>query len=338
MTFGIVCREGTFSTRWLALAKEMDVEVKVIDPQQQAHIIELSQCDAFMWHVQHHDPKEMAQAPVVFNVCRSLGVPTFPNTASLAHFDDKVHQYFLLKAAKYPVVPSQISFNAKNALRQQKANRGPKVFKLKGGAGAQNVVLVRSRLYLYYLILKSFTIGHSQFSGSRYFIDACKGFLFGSKKLVDLFKGLYRLFIPPKMVLQSPRERGYFYTQNFIPGNSFDIRVIVIARKAIAIRRINRPKDFRASGSGNISYDRSEIPLEAVSIAMQVSLEQGYNCMAYDFVSNEKGEFLIVEMSFGFVQEVYDDCPGHWNSELTYIPGKVCLQRWMLESLVNEIG
>ena len=338
MTIGIVCRDGTFSTRWLAIAKEMNLKVKVINPYQQEHVQALSHCDAFMWHVQHYDSKEMSQAPIIFDVCRSLGVPTFPNLASLAHFDNKIHQYFVLNAANYPVVPSQVSFNARSAFYQHKKNPGPRVFKLKGGAGAQNVILVRSKLYLYYLILKSFSTGFSQFSGSRYFRDACKNFLFGSGDLIGVLKGIYRLFVPPKMAIQTPRERGYFYTQDFIPGNKFDVRVIVIDQKAIAIRRINRPKDFRASGSGNICYDASAIPLDAISVALTVSSEQGYNCMGYDFVISEKGEPLIVEMSFGFVQEAYDDCPGHWKSDLTYIPGKVCLQRWMIESIINEIS
>jgi glutathione synthase/RimK-type ligase-like ATP-grasp enzyme len=265
-----------------------------------------------------------------------MGVRTFPNSASFVHFDDKVHQYFLLKAGGYPVVPSQISFSLADAFNQYKNCILPKVFKLKGGAGSQNVVLIRSKLHLYYLIIKSFSIGHSQFNSFRYFRDSVKGVFYGRNKFVDLIKGVYRLIIPPKEAIQTPRERGYFYTQDFIPGNRFDVRVIVIANKAIAIRRMNRPNDFRASGSGNISYDATEIPLETLSTAMSVSLEQGYNCMAYDFIMNEKGEPLIVEMSYGFSQEAYDECPGHWNDKLEFVPGKVCLQDWMLESLINE--
>jgi glutathione synthase/RimK-type ligase-like ATP-grasp enzyme len=50
-------------------------------------------------------------------------------------------------------------------------------------------------------------------------------------------------------------EKNYVYFQDFIPQNDFDIRIIVIGKRAFAIKRMVRKGDFRASGSGNIKYD-----------------------------------------------------------------------------------
>ena len=57
----------------------------------------------------------------------------------------------------------------------------------------------------------------------------------------------------------------------FIPQNDFDIRVIVTGNKAIAIKRMNRKNDFRASGSGYILYDKNEIDIRCVKIAFEVN-------------------------------------------------------------------
>ena len=64
------------------------------------------------------------------------------------------------------------------------------------------------------------------------------------------------------------REKCYFYVQDFIPNNNFDIRVIVVCDKAFAIKRYVRKNDFRASGSGYIDYSRHSIPENIIKLPL----------------------------------------------------------------------
>ena len=121
------------------------------------------------------------------------------------------------------------------------------------GAGSTNVKLVHSKSETIKLINKSFDKGHSPLDRNSLFKDRIWHFKRDKnlKSIFGLFKGLVRLFVPTKFERLSDREKGYIYFQDFIPNNKYDIRIIIIGKKAFAIKRNIRKDDFRASGSGN---------------------------------------------------------------------------------------
>ena len=82
------------------------------------------------------------------------------------------------------------------------------------------------------------------------------------KTLFGLAKGFGRLFVKTSLEKTLGFDRGYAYFQDFIPDNDSDIRVIIIGDKAFGIKRMTRNNDFRASGSGLISYEIEDIPKE----------------------------------------------------------------------------
>lgn len=94
-----------------------------------------------------------------------------------------------------------------------------------------------------------------------------------------------------------------------------------------------RRNDFRASGSGDIIYNMDEIPISAIKIAFETTNKIQANCLTYDIVFNEKEEPLILEVSFGFVMFVYDECPGYWDKNLQLHLGQFNPQSWMVELL-----
>jgi glutathione synthase/RimK-type ligase-like ATP-grasp enzyme len=133
------------------------------------------------------------------------------------------------------------------------------------------------------------------------------------------------------------KERGYIYFQNFIPNNNSDTRIIVIGEKAFALKRFVRKNDFRASGSGSFSYSKNEFDERCVNIAFNISQKLKTQCIAYDFIFDEKNSPLIVEISFGFTVVVYDPCPGYWDRELNWHEGNFIPQEWMIENLIQSI-
>jgi hypothetical protein len=148
-------------------------------------------------------------------------------------------------------------------------------------------------------------------------------------------KGLYRFFIPPSNLKLLPFEKGYIYFQDFVPDNYFDTRIIVIGKRAFAIRRKVRENDFRASGSGNFDYDHSAVDIRCVKIAFEVTNRLLAKCLTFDFVVLDN-EPKIIEMSFGFLQKVYDPCPGYWNENLEWHPGKIEPQHWMVDAVLRD--
>jgi glutathione synthase/RimK-type ligase-like ATP-grasp enzyme len=134
------------------------------------------------------------------------------------------------------------------------------------------------------------------------------------------------------------REKGYVYFQDFIPGNSFDIRVVVVGDKAFALKRMVRLNDFRASGSGEIVYCKEEMDERCVGIAFEVNEKIKAQSIAYDFVFDKNNVPLIIEISYGYTASAYDQCEGYWDKEMNWHAGQnfdFC--GWMVENLITGI-
>src|SRR5690606_958835 len=119
--------------------------------------------DALMWHHHHSIYEDVLTAKRILFALESAGIPVFPDFKTGWHFDDKVAQKYLLEALGAPLVPSYVFYSQSDAIDWVLKTTFPKVFKLKGGAGATNVKLVRSRRRAIRLIKKSFRDGFPQF-------------------------------------------------------------------------------------------------------------------------------------------------------------------------------
>lgn len=86
--------------------------------------------------------------------------------------------------------------------------------------------------------------------------------------------------------------------QEFCEGNDSDYRITIIGDYAMGCRRMNRPNDFRASGSNNcIVLD--ELPRDAVQVAWEICNEHNFITMAFDFLKL-RGQWVIIEMSYTY--------------------------------------
>jgi hypothetical protein len=156
------------------------------------------------------------------------------------------------------------------------------------------------------------------------------------KSFLNISRGIARLIIPSKTLINLPKQRGYIYAQDFIPNNNYDIRIIIIGNRAFAIKRMVRAGDFRASGSGDIIYDMKQIPLECVKISFEITSRLKAQCLAFDYVLLD-GIPKIVEISYGFNRLGYLDCPGYWNSSLEWKPGKFTPENFMVEDVISQV-
>jgi len=109
----------------------------------------------------------------------------------------------------------------------------------------------------------------------------------------------------------SELQQGYFYVQEFVPGNRYDTRVTVIGDRAFVFRRFNRPDDFRASGSGRIDWDREQVDEASVRLAFRAARCLRTQSLAVDLLQHD-GRALLAEISYTYASWAVRDCPGHW--------------------------
>lgn len=336
MKIAIHHRPGSFSDRWIDYCKQNNIDYVLVNVFDNDIINQVLECDALMWHHHHAIFEDTLIAKNVMFALEHAGIKVFPNFNTAWHFDDKVAQKYLLEAINAPLVPSYVFYSKKEALKWATQTTFPKVFKLKGGAGASNVKLLRNHSQCITHINKAFGRGFSQFNRLGYLNDSFKKFR-KNKDFRILLKGVYRAVIPTKFARLASKERGYFYCQEFIPNNLFDIRVIVIDEKAFAVKRFVRKNDFRASGSGILAYDIEQIPIECVKISLDVAEKLNLQCVGFDFVLDENNRPLIVEMGYGFSVKAYDHCEGYWNRDLSFVRRSFNPQHWMVASLIKTV-
>lgn len=327
-----------FHPRWIAYCERQGIPYRRVNCYASNIIEQLRDCQALMWHHVHSDPRDVLIARPVLSALEHAGIKVFPDFRTAWHFDDKVAQKFLFEALDIPAVPAHVFVDRDEALAWVSGARFPKVFKLRRGAGSAGVRLVNSRAQARRLVKRAFGRGFPIYDPWDNLKERIYKVRLGKLPATEIGKGLIRFVYPPRYSRNLGRERGYAYFQNYLPGNDCDIRVIVIGDRAFAIRRLVRPGDFRASGSGRITYQRDDFDERCVELAFESAARLGGDCVALDFVFDETGQPWILEVSFGFAAEGYDPCTGYWDRSLNWHPGSFDPQGWMVGEVLSSLN
>lgn len=336
MKIAIHNRKGSFSDRWVYYCKKNNIPYKLVNAYDSDIIDQISDCTVFMWHHHHADYRDVHFAKQLLYSLEQRGIKVFPNFNTTWHFDDKVGQKYLLEAIDAPLVSSYVFYTKNEAFQWINNTTFPKVFKLRGGAGSANVKLARTKSQAKKFVNIAFGRGFTQFDRLGYLKERFSKWKQGKDTFIGVCKGLVRLFIPTEFSKMNHREKGYVYFQDFVPNNSFDIRVVVVGDKAFALKRLVRKNDFRASGGGSIIYDKNQIDERCVKIAFDVNEKNQSQSIAYDFVFDKDNNPLIVEISYGYTASAYDKCEGYWDKDLNWYKGEnfnFC--GWMVENLLK---
>jgi len=326
---------GSFSDDWISYCKEHNVDYKIVNCFDSDIINQLENCAGLMWHWYHWDSKAILFARQLTYSLEHIGIRVFPDSKTCWHFDDKIGQKYLLEAIHAPLAPSFVFYDKGQAKNWVARTTFPKVFKLRIGASSVNVRLVKNKIHANKLINRAFgngfrAIGRMNSLKDR-FINLQKGK--DLTALIHLFKGLVRLIFPEYDERMRVREKGYIYFQEYIPGNKYDIRVVVVRDKAFAIKRMIRKNDFRASGGGDKNYRYTEIPLECIESAFLWADKLDMQCVAFDFLPHDKKMFLA-EISYSFVTKVF---PGFWNKNLNWNEGSFKPAWFIIEDFLNTL-
>jgi glutathione synthase/RimK-type ligase-like ATP-grasp enzyme len=294
----------SFSTRWSALAARAGARVREVDAYASDFFRQLDGCDGFMWRFDFAAPERLFARRLLAAV-EHVGIPVFPCWRTAWHFEDKVAQHYLLEAAGLPAPRTWVFWNRSKAADFTRRATYPLVIKLAQGYRSANVRLLQSAADAAYWIDQLFGMGALGLDDRR-----ASGLRLAARRA----RSAVRALRGRPAVLCAPEDewqRGYLYLQEFLTGNTHDTRVTVIGHRAYAFRRLNRPGDFRASGSGRIDWNPREVDTDAIRLAFRAAATLGTQCVAVD-VLRRGARLVIAEISYTFASWAVRDCPGHW--------------------------
>jgi glutathione synthase/RimK-type ligase-like ATP-grasp enzyme len=331
-------RHGSFSDLWIEYFLEKNVSYVLVNCYDSDIMDQLEDCAGLMWHWDLNDYQAPLMARQLTYSLQQRGIKVYPDFFTSWHYDDKVGQKYLLEAIHAPLVQSYVFYNKKRALEWAETATFPKVFKLRNGASSSNVFFAENREEAKPLIRKAFGKGFAPWNPARR-LDRSLSVLKKDKDLKALKRvltGTVRLAVPKENENLLTRERGYAYFQDYLPGNTFDIRTVVIGDRCFGAKRFCRPGDFRASGSGLFSYNPQGISENVIKTSFEVAEKLKTQSIAYDFIYDQ-GEPRIVEISYCFALECCDDTPGYWDKNLHWHEGKMNLQKCIAEDFLQSL-
>lgn len=327
----------SYSDRWFRLAREQGITAVPVDAFDERAIAQIAACDAFMWRYDPAAHLRLHAQRLLRAVEEGLRLPVFPNVRSAWHFEDKIGQYYCLKAAGIPTPESWIFWKRDQAVEFCRHATYPFVLKLATGYQASNVRLIHDAGEALYYVDLMFTRGVT-------------GLGWGPASAPRL--ALRRLHAAEQLAFghypwgpseQSELQFGYFFAQEFLPGNGGDTRITLIGDRAFGFRRFNRPNDFRASGSGRIDWAPEPIDERAIRLAWEVGDKLRPQAMGVDII-RRGADPVVVELNLAFASWAVRDCPGHWvlhgdhrTGTLEWVPGSVHPEDAIFNDFVAQI-
>lgn len=306
-----------------------NIHCEFVDINHDDWIEKISNYDLVFWKPNHMGVESASYfKEKVFFIETYLKKIIVPNFNSVWHFESKVAQKYIFDSLNIPTPKTVATFDYNDALAKLQEFKMPVVLKQSTGAGSTNVSLIHSRK-------KALTIINQIFCRqAAEQIKLKKGRFWGRFSLINLSSWLNRY--------QNKPNQPVAYWQEFIPGNSRDLRITVIGNRfAFGFWRQNRPNDFRASGSGRIDYS-TPIPTSAIRYCINISERLGFDSMAYDLLFENNG-LKVVEMSYGYVDTAIYKAPGYYElkgEELDFIEGNYWPQelwvKWGLMKLSEQ--
>jgi glutathione synthase/RimK-type ligase-like ATP-grasp enzyme len=294
---------------WASYLQEAGHKVRMVNVYSADILDQLRDCHGFMWRHAHFSNLRQIARRLLPVVERELGLVVYPDQNTCWHYDDKIAQSYLLQALGIPIPKTWVWYDGELAKKWARTAQYPMVFKLWGGAGSVNVLLVNSFEEAELYIDKLFSRGVN----CALDLYLKEPWPWGRKRIRSAAKLLLK-GIPPNMKLDEMAwdlHKNYILFQEFLLGNEFDTRVAVIGNRAFCQRRFNRPNDFRASGSGNFDTDPTKIDLEAVRLAFHVAERLKTQSIAIDCL-RRGNERVVAEISYTYVVWIGYKCPGHW--------------------------
>lgn len=333
----------SYSRFWIEYCEMHNIPYKCVNPYDSDIIMQIKDCDAFMWHHSHGNYRDLLFAKQLLTSLEQSSMVVFPNTRTGWHFDDKLGQKYLFESLCIPAPKAWAFYDKRSAYKWIEKTTFPKVFKLRGGAASSNVKLAYSsgdaKRYVRRAFGKGYPATNSKLAAKTEWVK----FIKGEGGVKSLFKATkwFLLTLFPSLVkgrVMLPYQKGYAYFQEFIPNEGFDYRLEIVGDKAIAMVRMCRDGDFRASGGHNDRYDFHLIPEDVVKFAFDCYAKLGVQSVALDIIRHkETKELFLIEISYCYGLDDDEFEHGYWTKDGVHHQEPFNGVHWMIECVIEEV-
>lgn len=324
-----------FAQKYLEILKFNQINYEILNLDDADFWHKVIEFDYFIYIFPHTHTEKKLGKNLILLLNTVHNIPCFPSYNEIWHYDEKVVQSFLFQSTGFGQVPTKIFFDHNRAIKWIKNSaQFPLVFKLSSGAGSRDVVLVKNRRHALGITTRMFTTGLHPGKVPIPFIWKLNR-LNVARSIEERLRAYYRLIRGREFNEYYEKQTGYVLFQEYLPDNEFDTRINIIGNRAFGFRRFNRPKDFRASGSGLIDYDHTNVSLECVKAAFGISQKFGFRNMAYDFLFDRTGKPVVCEMTYIYSDIAVYNCPGYWDIDMRWHFGHFWPQYFQLSDLLN---
>jgi glutathione synthase/RimK-type ligase-like ATP-grasp enzyme len=334
-----VQHSGSWITPWIEYCEKNGFYYKLIDGLGNDIITQLKDFDILLWHFSGYSYLEMLMTRSVIYSAEKMGLFVFPGFNCAWHFDDKIAETYLLQSVNASIPRSSIFYSYSDFKYFIENNcRFPIVVKLRTGSGSHNVKLFNTKGEVIKYGRKMFGPGIK--SSPDIFLKAKSNIV--STKNWRAFRNRFKRI--PEFIRtfsrgkEFPREKGYVFLQEFVPNDGFDLKIVVVGDKLSYIGRHSRKNDFRASGSGDLFFDKLLVSNEIIESAFLISEKCGFQCMGYDYVVNKlTGESKIVEISYGFSHLALLQAGGYFNRNGDWFGEPLNAPEEVLKAIIDKI-
>lgn len=203
----------SFSTRWTELAQAKDIDVVPVDVFSGDAMACIAGCDAFMWRCPSSAHVRAYAKRFLYALEAGSGMPVFPSLKSSWYFEDKLAQRYFFNAAGIPCARTDIFWTREAAEQFCERAAYPFVLKLAGGHQSANVRLVRNRSEAAFYVDELF--GHGVASLGYRPASKMRLLLRRVRAAAQTLEG-HNPYVPS---VDAELHYGYFYAQEFLPGN-----------------------------------------------------------------------------------------------------------------------
>lgn len=324
---------------WEEYLKENDIPYDMVDLFAVDAIETLKDYDVLLWHFGQYVYVNMLETRSILYSAKMMGLKVFPDFNDAWHFDDKVAEMYALQAVGAPIPKSQVYYtmpDLKKALDEGKIDF-PIVAKLRTGSGSHNVKLIHNEAQLLRYARRMFGRGFDPAPSLLYKTSSNIRSSHDKATFMAKLKRAPEFLRTRRHAKQFPNEKGYVYLQEFIPSDGYDMKIVVVGDKLSGLYRPIRSHDFRASGGGEVLYDKEKFSENIIRSAFAAADAIGFKCVGFDYVvDNRTGEGKIVEMSYGFSHTAVMGMGGWFDRECQWHEGALNAPAELLKNLLAE--
>jgi glutathione synthase/RimK-type ligase-like ATP-grasp enzyme len=336
----IFYHSSLWTDTWIEYCKKNSLYFEIIDCYQPDVVERLKTFDCLLWHIENYVLQDMIAGRSILFSAKNMGLKTFPDFNTAWHFDDKVAETYLLQSVYASIPGSWMYYTLDDAIKwlEEKALY-PLIAKLRCGSGSNNVKLLRTKNEAIKYSRQMFKSGFNTYPSM---IFKAKSQLLSAKNwdvIKTRVKRLPEFIRTLSRAKEFPRERGYVFFQEYIPNDGHDLKVVVVGDKLSFIGRRIRKGDFRASGGGDLFFDRSLVTRQIITLLFSVSDTLGFQCMGYDLVVDKStGEGKIVEISFGFSHIALLQAGGYFDRNCVWHDEPLNAPHEVLSNMISSIS